>query len=1150
MSDQSSSNQENQPLLQQNKQQTKQESLKDLKPHVRPLASAFFISIVAGLNDGSLGTIIPRLKAYYSISNETISLLFLCSALGFFISAGLNGYIVHKIGQLNTFYFGATLMLISFIILSMGFPFPVMACTMPFVGAGMAVLDAGMNVYTANVPLATLMLNVLHALYGVGAMISPLVASLLLKHNISWKGMYIFLTTVGILNIAMITFGFWKVNLDEIKEETVDEQQDGAKVNHKEITKMAIFNRVTLISAAYILVYVGVEVTLGGWGYTWLKEGRHGDSIAMANVVSGYWAGLASGRILLGYLSSRFGEKLMIILFTIMIIGGLFIMTISSNVLLDSTGLLLGPMFPTTISLASKALPRSYHATSIGFMAALGAGGAALFPFLTGQVAVAYKTIIDALSEDEKFQTLLDHIKKFQLETFVNNLESGTLFAPDNEAFQKCQFDIDHSAILYHLLKKGLMIDNMYNGQLKETMYVRPGYLGSDSNAGQRIKFTKDGKKTFVNEAKIIEKDIQVNNQTIIQVIDRVLQPPMSLGDSIIDRNKAVFDLMNSTDIIDLLRERRPFTVIVSKKENPLEVFNAIEASYLGSKYGKDDLSLFFKYAIIDKPIYIDEFNSGKTTYKSLSGDSLVIVADKDKKSITVNDIPIVQTDIIAANGVIHEIDDTFKFDGIEFNTRKYLYGSNGTHMVELFDKYDSSHYIDQKELNYTFLIPPADRLNQSLVSKSWLRYHVAQGSWPQENLIDGMLLQSQLKSSDLDGNYQRLPVYVEKENKMSISSRSVQFGKARVIGDSINIHDDIIYQTSDPLLLPGDILEKLVVDLDLSTFLATLYASGVADEIKNTRGLTLFVPTNEAFQNLGLVAKYLVHSSAKSDLQTVLRYHAARSLLYYDDIKSEVHEVATLANSTLRVSQNQSGSIIIGRPEGNGMNENAATVTHANTLVSNGVVHKISQVQIPNQVSISNQHLLVGIEANTMTQILTRANLLGKINQDNMVILAPSDKAFAHVDLDALFADQYQLERVAKLHIIPTAWQDQWILSSENNKNRRDKSEYSTLLSDDDKVAIRENENGELFVEVKNGGDNNRAHATGLGRVSAGGGVIAIDTVLLPIRRGLFGLPIVWSIVVLLTIIIITGGILSIVGFFGYKVYSRRRLGYRPIFD
>lgn len=186
---------------------------------------------------------------------------------------------------------------------------------------------------------------------------------------------------------------------------------------------------------------------------------------------------------------------------------------------------------------------------------------------------------------------------------------------------------------------------------------------------------------------------------------------------------------------------------------------------------------------------------------KSLSGDSLVIATDKDKKLITVNDIPIVQSDIIAANGVIHEIDDTFKFNGIDFNTRKYMHGSNGTHMVELFDKYDLSHYIDQKELNYTFLIPPHDTLNQSLVSKSWLSYHVIQGSWPQENLIDNMLLQSQFKSDDLDNNYQRLPVYVEKEDVMSISSRSVQFDKSRVIGDNSEYLVFSIKQTTHFLL-------------------------------------------------------------------------------------------------------------------------------------------------------------------------------------------------------------------------------------------------------------------------------------------------------------------------------------------------------------
>jgi fucose permease len=35
-----------------------------------------------------------------------------------------------------------------------------------------------------------------------------------------------------------------------------------------------------------------------------------------------------------------------------------------------SAGFLLGPMFPTIISITSKVLPRKYHATSIGFMSA------------------------------------------------------------------------------------------------------------------------------------------------------------------------------------------------------------------------------------------------------------------------------------------------------------------------------------------------------------------------------------------------------------------------------------------------------------------------------------------------------------------------------------------------------------------------------------------------------------------------------------------------------------------------------------------------------------------------------------------------------------------------------------------------------------
>lgn len=113
------------------------------------------------------------------------------------------------------------------------------------------------------------------------------------------------------------------------------------------------------------------------------------------------------------------------------------------------------------------------------------------------------------------------------------------------------------------------------------------------------------------------------------------------------------------------------------------------------------------------------------------------------------------------------------------------MYGSNATHMVELFDKYDLANYVDHTENSYTFLVPPNDAINASLISKSWLSYHIVNGSWPQENLKDEMLLASQFKSSDLGGNYQRLPVYVETENIYGQGGQSIQFDRARVVGES-----------------------------------------------------------------------------------------------------------------------------------------------------------------------------------------------------------------------------------------------------------------------------------------------------------------------------------------------------------------------------
>ena len=52
-------------------------------------------------------------------------------------------------------------------------------------------------------------------------------------------------------------------------------------------------------------------------------------------------------------------------------------------------GFLMGPLFPAAIVVATKLLPRHLHVSAIGFAAAFGGSGAAIFPFAVGAIAQA-----------------------------------------------------------------------------------------------------------------------------------------------------------------------------------------------------------------------------------------------------------------------------------------------------------------------------------------------------------------------------------------------------------------------------------------------------------------------------------------------------------------------------------------------------------------------------------------------------------------------------------------------------------------------------------------------------------------------------------------------------------------------------------------
>lgn len=142
----------------------------------------------------------------------------------------------------------------------------------------------------------------------------------------------------------------------------------------------------------------------------------------------------------------------------------------------------------------------------------------------------AYKTIIDVLSEDARFSTLITHLQHTRLIPTINNLEAGTFFAPDNAAFDKFNGQVvTKEMLLYHLLPVQYESETWEDGQVLESSYVRPGFLGSQET-GQMVKITEKLGRTLVNgEARITDRDVFVNKNTTMHVINRVLQPPSIL---------------------------------------------------------------------------------------------------------------------------------------------------------------------------------------------------------------------------------------------------------------------------------------------------------------------------------------------------------------------------------------------------------------------------------------------------------------------------------------------------------------------------------------------------------------------------------------------------------------------------------------------
>jgi uncharacterized surface protein with fasciclin (FAS1) repeats len=146
------------------------------------------------------------------------------------------------------------------------------------------------------------------------------------------------------------------------------------------------------------------------------------------------------------------------------------------------------------------------------------------------------------------------------------------------------------------------------------------------------------------------------------------------------------------------------------------------------------------------------------------------------------------------------------------------------------------------------------------------------------------------------------------------------------------------------------DIIDNAVNSADHTTLVTAVKAAGLVDTLKGPGPFTVFAPTNAAFAKLPAgTVDTLLKPENKATLTKILTYHVVAGRLSAADIKKMIKdghgaaELKTVSGGTLTAMMKE-GMIVL-KDEKGGM----STVTQGNVFQSNGVIHVVDSVLLPN---------------------------------------------------------------------------------------------------------------------------------------------------------------------------------------------------------
>ena len=531
--------------------------------------------------------------------------------------------------------------------------------------------------------------------------------------------------------------------------------------------------------------------------------------------------------------------------------------------------------------------------------------------------------------------SLVAGVIQAELMTTLQSDGPFTVFAPTDQAFADAGIDLAAlnttegkqtlaDILLYHVLAGEVPAANVTD------------CLSVNTVNGNPLSFTVGTSGVMVNGANVTATDVATSNG-IIHIIDKVLTPTATPND--IPRTAQCTGVHNSlvagviqAELLTTLQGDGPFTVFAPTDQAFSDA--GIDLTALDNPDGKAALTDILLYHVIagDVPAAnVTECMSADT----VNGQPLSFTVNG---GVMVNDANVTTADVATSNGIIHVIDKvltptvtpndiprTAQCTGVHNSLvagviqAELLSTLQGVGPFTIFAPTDQAFTdagIDLAALNTT---------EGKATLSDILLYHVIAGEVPAANVTDCM------SANAVNGQ----PLAFTVGDSVMVNDATVTTADVATSNGIIHVIDKVLTPSDTPNDIPRTaqctgVHNSLVAAVIQADLLTTLQGDGP---------FTLFAPTDQAFIDAGIDLATLNTPEGKATLSDILLHHVySGSVMSADLTDGMMVQMVNGDNITLTVATGMGASVNIGN----------ATVTGADVLTANGVIHVIDKVLMP----------------------------------------------------------------------------------------------------------------------------------------------------------------------------------------------------------